>query len=349
MKFLLYILFLFVLFSNSSYDLSEEYFYAGLLVKDLITTIICLYILGVLYSKVFKVPDIKFTFYILFLIPIVLSSLFSSFTDFEWGALLSPTSSTLISSIILFLALYIYNHNQGDSNNDKNETRTGKDLAIYLLRMRATELKKRASTFLVLIMILLVTAGINIILASFISGVDRDSLSTIENVINQAKDSHEKLEAAQSKLDNFIESPNDPKQKKSIDSLSKDVVRLKKEYDYLRDKESRLLSQYSNEAPVGAFEDKEFLSIFSIRFGVTIIILFFVQVLVNLYRYNVRLASYYDGKADALLLSKSNLSNFEDISKSLSPEDLHFGTPPNTPIEKLMDTIIKIKAGKSDL
>ena len=57
-----------------------------------------------------------------------------------------------------------------------------------------------------------------------------------------------------------------------------------------------------------------------------VLLLFLVQILVTLYRYNIRLASYYDARADALQLANgSSREEFFKLVFAISPENLEFG------------------------
>ena len=75
------------------------------------------------------------------------------------------------------------------------------------------------------------------------------------------------------------------------------------------------------------------------RFGPMIIILFFVSLLVNLYRYNIRLSAYYDARADALELIRLAIDPdaFEKYVSSLSPDTHDLGKPPKLPTEHAID------------
>jgi hypothetical protein len=74
------------------------------------------------------------------------------------------------------------------------------------------------------------------------------------------------------------------------------------------------------------------------RFGVVIIIVFLVQILVNLYRYNVRLSAFYSSRSDALRLSEEAIS-LRDLVTLLSPDSLDFGKAPRTPAEETSSII----------
>jgi hypothetical protein len=83
------------------------------------------------------------------------------------------------------------------------------------------------------------------------------------------------------------------------------------------------------------------------RFGPMIIILFFSSIMVNLYRYNIRLSAYYDARADALILGGASArpEEFERYVLALSPDRLDIGKPPRLPTEYVVD-LAKAAIGK---
>lgn len=83
-----------------------------------------------------------------------------------------------------------------------------------------------------------------------------------------------------------------------------------------------------------------FLSTQITRFGTLAVILFLVGILVRLYRYSARLASYYDARADALLLlgnAPFSIAKFEKLVGALSPETYDFGRIPTSPTQQAVD------------
>jgi hypothetical protein len=69
-----------------------------------------------------------------------------------------------------------------------------------------------------------------------------------------------------------------------------------------------------------------------------------ISILVPIYRYNVRLASFYLARADTLLLSKDTMvDNFSEMVSLLTPTHA-FEKEPQTPIESVSG-LIKDAAG----
>lgn len=71
------------------------------------------------------------------------------------------------------------------------------------------------------------------------------------------------------------------------------------------------------------------------RFGILFIMLFIVQILVNLYRYTMRMSAYYLSQADAMLLAEDGGDGLLKVVPVLSPQDVDFGKAPQTPVQNL--------------
>jgi hypothetical protein len=81
------------------------------------------------------------------------------------------------------------------------------------------------------------------------------------------------------------------------------------------------------------------VSSLSQRVGAVLLLVFLVQILVSLYRYNVRLAAFLDARADALELSATTTYKLPEIVAIFGSEHVDFGKLPSTPMEQLRKTI----------
>jgi hypothetical protein len=78
------------------------------------------------------------------------------------------------------------------------------------------------------------------------------------------------------------------------------------------------------------------ISIIATRAGAVLILMFLVQILVALYRYNVRLANFFDGRADALqLMNNEDEKKFHALVGTLGGDTIEFGKVPKTPTEQV--------------
>jgi hypothetical protein len=85
----------------------------------------------------------------------------------------------------------------------------------------------------------------------------------------------------------------------------------------------------------------------STRIGAVLLITFGVQILINLYKYNMRMSAFYDSIADAIELNPKLDKNFYKLLKALSPNKIDFGPgvkSPSTEVIELAKAAMKIKS-----
>ena len=82
------------------------------------------------------------------------------------------------------------------------------------------------------------------------------------------------------------------------------------------------------------------------RFGILFVVIYIMQVLVNLYRYTMRLSAHYVALSDALLLAQNNIEILTEIVPTLSPTQVDFGKQPNTPLEQFSKVVDLVKKAK---
>lgn len=88
-----------------------------------------------------------------------------------------------------------------------------------------------------------------------------------------------------------------------------------------------------------------FLSATSTRIGSILMLIFLVQILLSVYRYSVRMASYYEARADALLLYEGKeAEQLELFVSMLSAEKVEFGKTPQSPTEQAIELIKGVAA-----
>jgi hypothetical protein len=88
------------------------------------------------------------------------------------------------------------------------------------------------------------------------------------------------------------------------------------------------------------------LSSAATRLEVVILLIFLVQILVTLYRYNMRLAAHYNAQADALELASDGARlTYKDLMGLLSPQALDFGVAPKSPLQDVAKLIKAAAAG----
>jgi len=87
------------------------------------------------------------------------------------------------------------------------------------------------------------------------------------------------------------------------------------------------------------FLDPVYVRAYLNRAIVMLIVFFSVSILLTIFRYSMRLAAQYDGRADALRLSDSTLDNrFHQLVRTMVPSGVDFGKTPRSPAELAFDS-----------
>ena len=77
------------------------------------------------------------------------------------------------------------------------------------------------------------------------------------------------------------------------------------------------------------------------RFGTILFIIYTVGVLLNVYRYLMRLAAYHEARADALILmhnySTEDAERYQKFVDSLNAEKIDFGKEQKAPIAQVLE------------
>ena len=231
---------------------------------------------------------------------------------------------------------------------------------IKTVRDRAHRLQTNARRVILLIVIVL---GIGIsgfvfggLLATFES--TRTRVAILQREIDATDKTIEEIQERIRSLRKGIE--DETSQQKSRSSSTESLLdTLKSHLSEAQDRERLLREarQRLQEQQTGIAEQKvaptsyELVSAVSTRVGSIILLLFLVRILVPLYRYNVRLASYYDARADALELT--SLSNnevdyelFEKLTSILSPDGIDFSEGPASPTQEVLDFVKQVVTSK---
>jgi hypothetical protein len=98
-------------------------------------------------------------------------------------------------------------------------------------------------------------------------------------------------------------------------------------------------------------QTRRLISTISTRVGAVLILIFLVQILVVLYRYSIRLANYYDARADALEMSLGDAGQLMEarlvaVTDVIAPEKIAFDREPKTPIQHMMEAARIVASAK---
>ena len=86
------------------------------------------------------------------------------------------------------------------------------------------------------------------------------------------------------------------------------------------------------------------ISVLSTRVGSVLLLVFLVQILTTLYRYNTRLSAFLDARADALQLAGVGRTRFAQLVKLLSPDTVDYGRAPKSPARQAVALTENLRA-----
>ena len=154
------------------------------------------------------------------------------------------------------------------------------------------------------------------------------------------------------KLDNFINVISSDEFLNSVREISTDAPYAMKNMVAVT-QELKAVSTIASEKLADFLESQKssstslLITTLATRVGALLILIFLVQILINLYRYNIRLSTYFDARADAIEMYLSK--GFEHLSLTelmtvLSPDNLDFGKSPTSPVQHAVDLAKEIIA-----
>ena len=203
------------------------------------------------------------------------------------------------------------------------------EFVVYALRQRATRLR-RASNVILTLVVISVLLGFRVFTsAGYITS--RDETATLDRLSERTM--FELQRATEALRESKGASPSDVDRLTSrfsaVEAATADQIKAIRE----------------------AFAAPNMMSVWSTistRIASVLLLLFLVQILVTMYRYSIRLAAFYDARADILQLSPPLDSiKFEDIVRALSPDALDFGREPKSPAQHAIDLAKELIKGRA--
>ncbi|WP_281557190.1 hypothetical protein [Thalassomonas sp. RHCl1] len=177
-------------------------------------------------------------------------------------------------------------------------------------------------------------------LALMLKDVREHSIIKLHDENTPKKEKQERDKKHQEEMEQYFDNINKNIEvlKSFLDSSLGKLGRIKKEKVAVRNK---LMS----DTLLNFNQGKSILSTSVIRFGVTLVLLFFIHVLVSLYRYNIKISTYYIALADGLLIGNDYKKvDFECRIKPLYPSHIDFSPPPKISIDSIVDAAVKTAA-----
>jgi hypothetical protein len=75
------------------------------------------------------------------------------------------------------------------------------------------------------------------------------------------------------------------------------------------------------------------------RIGVVVIIVYLVQILMGLYRYNTRMIAYYNSRRDMLTIWKGDAAVLKELDSVMAAPKVDFGREPKHPLEDILKAV----------
>jgi hypothetical protein len=261
--------------------------------------------------------------------------------------------------IILILSVYLASRSkmydiierlfyQRDAARERSQLELeGVQALIRDIEGRVSRLQARSNLILVVIISALVSGLILIIFAGRLTTIDAESASNMSL-----------LEDEISKVDSEISSINNkegqllhPQKSSSSDpvpvALTVDDIGIKSleaEKNVLNERRENgvtaLKTTWDTEANVtnhDKLKDTSYVTAtFLTRIGILAILVFLVQILISLYKYNTRIVAFYVSRLDSLRISEGKVDEFRSLIELMTPINVDFGRDPRHPVEVLL-------------
>jgi hypothetical protein len=238
-----------------------------------------------------------------------------------------------------------------------------RNIVMYEIDKRVEVLRTRTSFILFVIGLSLVTAAIIVIFAGRLTSIDAAAVSPIDKIKTELADEKKALttlyqyqgtlnragELRQNpnlssdaqkelkELDRFLDSGTnyDPPIPKNPAALKSMIEKQEGQFEKTSDLfETALKKEVTEEHGYG---DWRYIVATAItRIGVVLIIVFLVQILMGLYRYNTRLITYYNSRRDLLSLWEGKAEGLKALDQVLAPPKIDFGKEPKHPLEDII-------------
>ncbi|MFZ6181290.1 hypothetical protein [Nannocystis pusilla] len=222
------------------------------------------------------------------------------------------------------------------------------------LRNLASDLRRRAAFLRMqcLVVLVAIVAAIGVGVWVFVRADTFGHLARTEtlmrDILTRMVETREKIAAA----NDFIQQKDDKPAPIIAEELSEPKRNQEGASELIRDllirqeqMAVRLTDEFAKLQESTAFQAESrfetyLISTFSTRVGIVLMLLFLVQILVALYRYNSRLASSYDAHADAVTMQiyAPHLS-LEQLSDFFASRLMDFGKSPKSPSESIHETV----------
>jgi hypothetical protein len=231
--------------------------------------------------------------------------------------------------------------------------------AIAEIDSRVDNLRRRSGFILLSIAALLIVASLVVVFAGTLTNLDASAASSVDRLTSEIADTQNKiaiLSEAADLIDAIDKTPDNNKKselKNRLDSLtarsgfavpatstaistvtSNSTSHLESMRKLLDDAWTKELS-----TPKGYNDTPYMIASAITRVGVVLVIVFLVQILIGLFRYNSRLITFYNARRDLLQIWNGDLKDMDKLEDMFAPR-VDFGKEPKHPIDEIIRQIL---------
>jgi hypothetical protein len=241
-----------------------------------------------------------------------------------------------------------------------NNVMVAERLTVMLeIRDRVRRLRLRTTGILTTMGMALAGAAIIVVFAGSLTSIDATAVSNVDKVKSDLTEEQRQLTRLyqmQSLLSQLEEAKKVINNKPEIEKLERqifggtstsgslptDVPGVQQMIDHGKERigklDKLLETAWTKELDSQhGYSDWKYITATAItRVGVVLIIIYLVQILMGLYRYNMRLATYYNAKRDVLTLWDCTPASLKRLDEIIGPPKFDFGKEPKHPLEDLL-------------
>jgi hypothetical protein len=223
---------------------------------------------------------------------------------------------------------------------------SGIESLILDIEGRISRLQRRSNLILSIIIITLLVGVVLIIFAGRLTSIDAESASNMSILRDEIASIDRSITDINSKISRLIHPPkiaNEPAISVPPDDI--DIKNLLEEKQALAERRNNaihiLKSIWETETTVSnrdKLKDSNYvMATFLTRIGILAILIFLVQLLVSLYKYNTRIAAFYASRLDCLRIGSGDVDKLRSLIELMTPINVDFGRDPRHPVETLME------------
>lgn len=240
--------------------------------------------------------------------------------------------------------------------------RTEKLEVLRTIDQRIERLRGTTLAFLFGIALSLITGAFVIIFAGRLTSLDASAVSNVDRIKSDLADESRRLSRLyqyQSLFTQIDTAKNAQAPKDTLDKLDRQVATLQDlvtpsppdlatsktliadEKELITNIHKLLDAAWTKELSSDrGYNDWHYIAATAItRVGVVLIIVYLVQILMGLYRYNTRLISYYSSRRDLLVLWDGKQRGLKPLDEMLASSQIDFGKEPKHPLEDLFKAL----------